>query len=286
MTENFQAYLSEILRNNITKITSVHGGDISDAYRLDTSKNSYFLKCHSGAKALKMFKAEAKGLKLISESNSIKSPEVITADSYDSLSFLLMEFIPSRAPSSGDLRALGKQLAELHRCTADTFGLDHNNNIGRLPQSNFQHKTWRSFYTYERLLPQLDMARTKGLLQDADCPSPDHILRVLETFFTNVKPSLLHGDLWSGNYLISENGVPYLIDPAVYYGDGLVDIAMSKLFGGFSTSFYEAYHEVHPKAETYAERIDLYQLYYLLVHLNMFGSSYRPGVTQILSRYF
>ena len=101
-----------------------------------------------------------------------------------------------------------------------------------------------------------------------------------------MKPALLHGDLWSGNYLISESGTPYLIDPAVYYGDGLVDIAMSKLFGGFGHDFYSAYHEVISKPEAYEERIDLYQLYYLLVHLNLFGASYRSGVLRILSRYF
>ncbi|GAA4281114.1 fructosamine kinase family protein [Gaetbulibacter aestuarii] len=286
MTEKFKAYLSDLLNETIVHVASVHGGDISDAYKLETSREVYFLKCHSGQEAIKMFEAEAKGLKLIGETKSIRTPEVLGLDTFDNTSFLILEFIPSKSPDQKDHEALGTQLAHLHLNTTTMFGLDHDNKIGKLPQSNTQHKSWPGFYARERLLPQLHLAKEKGLLKDSDCPDPERIESVLNEIFKNVKPSLVHGDLWSGNYLISETGTPYLIDPAVYYSDGLVDIAMSKLFGGFGSGFYNAYHEMIPKPETYSERIDLYQLYYLLVHLNLFGAAYRSGVRGILSRYF
>ena len=286
MTERFKACLAHILKDPILKITSIHGGDISDAYTLETARATYFLKCHSGFEARHMFETEAQGLKLIAESKSIRTPEVLGLDSFENTSFLILEYIPSKPPNQKDFEALGTQLANLHGHTTGMFGLHHDNKIGRLPQRNSQHRTWSSFYTHERLIPQLTLAKQKGLLSEQDCPSADRMETVLKPMFSGIVPGLLHGDLWSGNYLISETGTPYLIDPAVYYGDPLVDIAMSKLFGGFGPEFYDAYHNIHPEGKAYAERIDLYQLYYLLVHLNLFGASYRSGVKRILSRYF
>ena len=262
MTDTFKAKLSEVLNEPIINISTVHGGDISEAFKLETPSNIYFLKCHNGADAFSMFETESKGLNLLSKTNSVRTPEVIAFDTFENLSFLLLEFVPSKSPNSKDYKVFGTQLANLHLNTTDAYGLDHDNKIGRLGQSNCQHKTWSAFYTYERLLPQLNLALQKGLLQDQDCPSVERMTTVLSGFFSDVTPGLLHGDLWSGNYLISETGIPYLIDPAVYYGDGLVDIAMSKLFGGFGPEFYDAYHDIIPKNKAYSERIDLYQLYY------------------------
>ena len=262
MTDTFKAKLSEVLNEPIINISTVHGGDISEAFKLETPSNIYFLKCHNGADAFSMFETESKGLNLLSKTNSVRTPEVIAFDTFENLSFLLLEFVPSKSPNSKDYKVFGTQLANLHLNTTDAYGLDHDNKIGRLGQSNCQHKTWSAFYTYERLVPQLNLALQRGLLRDHDCPIVERMITVLSDFFSNVTPGLLHGDLWSGNYLISETGIPYLIDPAVYYGDGLVDIAMSKLFGGFGPEFYDAYHDIIPKNKAYSERIDLYQLYY------------------------
>ena len=286
MNSDFKIQLSEILNESITEVSPVHGGDISQAYRIDTPNNSYFLKTNRNANASKMFQAEAYGLQLIHDINTIKTPKVLVCDSFQNTSFLLMEFIERKLPSKKNFENLGNQLAELHKRTSEYFGLHQDNFIGNLPQSNKPHKNWVNFYTNERLLPQLELAKQKHLLSDNECPSAKHIEESLNPLFENIKPSLLHGDLWRGNYLISKEDTPYLIDPAVYFGHHEVDIAMTKLFGGFGDDFYKAYHRVLPQDSKTASRIDIYQLYYLLVHLNLFGSSYYGSVVSILKKYF
>jgi fructosamine-3-kinase len=181
---------------------------------------------------------------------------------------------------------LGKQLANLHLNKSKTFGFNTDNFIGTLPQSNTTHHNWVDFYVEERLVPQLKIAIQRHLLTPAEVPDLSTMKLKTVDIFKYVQPSLLHGDLWSGNYLISKDGIPYLIDPAAYYGHSEVDIAMSLLFGGFDNSFYEAYHAVIPKETDTIARIELYQLYYLLVHLNLFGSSYYNSVKRITNKYF
>ncbi|AUP80787.1 fructosamine kinase family protein [Flavivirga eckloniae] len=286
MHNDLKSHLSNIIKESITKVSVIHGGDISEAFKIETPDNCYFLKLNKALNALKMFQAETYGLQLIGKTNTIKTPEVLACDSFQNSAFLLMEFIESKAASTEDLENLGKQLAHLHHCTSTYFGLDQNNFIGSLPQSNKTNISWVKFYTTERLLVQLELAKQKGLLSNNEFPTAQKIEEALEPLFADVKPALLHGDLWSGNYLISSDGTPYLIDPAVYYGHNEVDIAMTKLFGGFGNSFYDAYHANLKKDEHTSYRIDIYQLYYLLVHLNLFGSSYYGSVVSILKKYF
>lgn len=286
MTDSLKSYFQNLLNQQITNIASVSGGDISQAYRIETATNSYFLKLNNTADALTMFQTEAYGLQTIAKTNTIKTPTVLACDSFEGSTFLLLEFIASKSPSSDDFKNLGEQLAQLHQCTSERFGLDQDNFIGRLPQPNTHHKTWADFYTHERLQPQLELAKQNRLLQDSECPNTEHIKNRLQPLLENIKPSLLHGDLWSGNYLISKDGEPYLIDPAVYFGHHEVDIAMSKLFGGFGEAFYEAYFSHFPADNHTSVRIEIYQLYYLLVHLNMFGRSYYGSVSAILRNYF
>jgi fructosamine-3-kinase len=197
-----------------------------------------------------------------------------------------MEYIPSRSARPEDLARLGEQLAALHQCTADTFGWEHDNFIGSLPQPNRSRPDWPSFYARERLWPQLRMARRAGLLTIAETPELPAIEAVCRDLLPTARPALLHGDLWGGNYLIAHTGDPVLIDPATYYGHGEVDLAMSRLFGGFGPSFYAAYEAVRPTPAGGEDRNELYQLYYLLVHLNLFGSSYYSGVNRILRRWW
>lgn len=286
MTNDLKEHLSNLLNETVTNVSSAHGGDISKAYRLDTTGNSYFLKINSSLNAFLMFQTETHGLRLIGNTNTIKTPKVIAYDTFENVSFLLMEFIESKSPSPKDLQNFGQQLAALHKSTSDYFGLNEDNFIGSLPQCNKQHKTWFDFYVSERLLPQLRLAKQKQLLSEKDCPSENQVSKTLEPLFKNIKPSLLHGDLWGGNYLISKDGSPYLIDPAVYYGHHEVDIAMSKLFGVFGEDFYNAYQSRIPQDLNTASRIEIYQLYYLLVHLNLFGRSYYGSVVSILKTYF
>ncbi len=197
-----------------------------------------------------------------------------------------MEHIEAKSPNSKDLELFGNQLAQLHKVTSDEFGFEENNFIGSLHQSNKTHTKWNDFYLEEHLIPQLELSKSKGLLNVDEIPETQKLKDICFPYFKNAKSSLLHGDLWSGNYLISTSGKPYLIDPAIYFGHNEVDIAMSKLFGGFGQSFYDSYHSFISKDKFTEDRIQLYQLYYLLVHLNMFGTSYYSSVKQILSKYF
>ena len=198
-----------------------------------------------------------------------------------------MEFIRFKSPSQKEMGNLGHQLAAMHKTSVgESFGWKQNNFIGSLPQSNKMNVSWVDFYVQERLLPQLKMARDKNLLNSNEIPSVEKLMKNCEAFFPVVKPSLLHGDLWNGNYLIREDGIPFLIDPAVYIGHHEVDLAMTHLFGGFSPAFYSAYAEHIPKESFQKERNDIYQLYYLLVHLNLFGRSYYSAVKQVLKTYF
>ena len=287
ISSNFKEHIAQNLGSPISKVNPVSGGDISQAYCVHTSTQRFFLKVNASVIASKMFLAEKKGLENINLSKTIKAPEAIHCGQHESSSYLLLEFIESKNPTSKEFEALGHQLADLHTFSVgDSFGWEQDNYIGSLPQSNKNHLDWTLFYVHERLLPQLKIAKKKGLLDSCEIPSENNLVQGCRQFFPKVKPALLHGDLWSGNYLISTQGVPYLIDPASYFGHHEVDMAMTQLFGGFSSSFYAAYAEQISAETLQNERRDIYQLYYLLVHLNLFGRTYYPAVKQLLKTYF
>jgi fructosamine-3-kinase len=283
-------YIVGEISEKIISVTPVSGGNISAEYRIDTVAGRYFLKVNSASFAPEMFRAERDGLQAIRETGTVAVPRVHRADTVEGHSFLLMDFVESKRPDESDYQRLGTQLAELHRYKQSgsgiKFGFPSDNFIGRLPQSNRSHSDWAEFYWHERIFSQLQRAHGAGLIQSQMIPDGGKAIALFRNTFGEVKPSLLHGDLWGGNYLISTRGTPCLIDPAVYYGHCMVDIAMSHLFGGFGTDFYDAYHRVIPKPDHYDAQIELYQLYYLLVHLNLFGSGYYSPVASILRRYF
>ncbi len=236
-------YLSNLIGETISDYKPISGGDISSAFLLRTSKNHYFLKVNSSDYAHTMFLRESSGLKAISKTNTIKTPKVFKCGIYNDLSFLLMEYIERKSPSNNDFELLGNQLALLHSVTKNEFGFKEDNFIGSLPQSNRKHNSWINYYMEERIIPQIQLALSNNLLSSKDVPSRQSMNKVCKEFFIDISPSLLHGDLWSGNFLIASDSTPYLIDPAVYYGHHEVDIAMSKLFGGFGMPFYKAYQE-------------------------------------------
>lgn len=279
-------FVSIQLNEKIITTRPLSGGDISSAYLLQTKSKKYFLKVNSNPFAFEMFQAEERGLQAIEKTKTIAVPHVERVDSFEGKSFLLMNFVESKRPASSDFERLGRELAQLHLNTHHSFGFSSDNFIGSLPQSNTSRTNWAEFYWSERILPQLNLATKAGLLNKSQIPDEEKAIKTFSDIFGNVKPALLHGDLWGGNYLIAADGTPYLIDPAVYFGHSVVDIAMSKLFGGFSQSFYDAYHEIIPKTENHSQQIELYQLYYLLVHLNLFGSGYYSSVASILRKYF
>lgn len=265
----------------------VSGGDISQAYLLETDTERLFCKVNDHPDAFDMFQAEKTGLEAIAKTKTIATPKVLLCEKLEQGGLMVMEYIEAKRSSSKDMELFGHQLAALHEySSASSFGWQRDNYIGSLHQSNQEHSSWAEFYTHERLFPQFKMASQKQLLSLNEIPTEEVLLNVFEKLFPKTAPSLLHGDLWSGNYIIASDTTPYLIDPAVYFGHGEVDLAMTRLFGGFDSSFYLAYSEHFPKVDGAVARNDLYQLYYLLVHLNLFGNSYYGQVKSVMDTYF
>jgi fructosamine-3-kinase len=270
----------------IQKIRPVGGGDIASSYLLSTARGPIFAKIMEGPDGLEMLEAEKDGLEAISNSDSLEVPRVLGCAPTPAGSCLLLEYVPPGPGSKAASRELGRGLARMHQVTSSSFGWHRPNFIGTLPQGNKEAPEWPAFYAGNRLFPQFEMARSRQLLSTAEIPGMERMKARVADLVPEVPPSLLHGDLWGGNYLISVNGTPYLIDPAVYYGHAEVDLAMSLLFGGFPQEFYDAYFEVNPKEAGFDLRVKLYQLYYLLVHLNLFGRSYYSSVSAITSELF
>lgn len=251
----------------------VGGGDISAAWRLDTDGGELFLKT-GPASSIEMFAAEAEGLAEIASAKAVRVPEVFVIGQIEDTAFLALEWLSFERTSAKSERLLGEQLAEMHRTVKDRFGWHRDNTIGLTPQFNDWSADWVEFFREHRLGYQLQLAAENGFtgeLQDQGA----RLLRRLPLFFDAYKPipSLLHGDLWGGNWA-SSDGVPVIFDPAVYYGDRETDLAMTKLFGGFGTAFYNTYESTWPLEPGSPERQNLYQLYHVLNHLNLFGSGY------------
>ena len=279
MNAGLRESLQAVLERPILELFPVSGGCISEAWQVRITEETVFVKLSKGLLP-GMLSAEAQGLHELAKSGAIRVPEVIrlTED------FLVLEFIPTAInPPSDFWSKLGRQLANLHAYSQKIPGFQQDNFIGRSPQKNHCNGNWKEFFWQRRLLPQWELAvqrgipnTTKPLWQQLEIlwPAP------LEG--SSTQASLLHGDLWSGNVLVSNNGEPVVIDPAVYYGDAEADLSLTYLFGGFSAAFYQAYHEIRPKSEGFARRQKVYQLYHLLNHFNLFGKSYTQSVESCL----
>ena len=269
----------------------VYGGDINHAAQIAVNGTRYFVKWSREAPAA-MFPAEADGLRRLAEAGEIRVPAVIAlGDAGDGCpAFLALEWIEtdgSGRAHDATMEEFGVRLAALHRHTASQHGLERDNFLGRLPQPNTPDPAWSVFYRDQRIRPQMALARERGLLPKR---REDLLTRLMERLpdlldDTALQPALLHGDLWGGNYLIDDRGEAVLIDPAVYYGHREMDLAMSALFGGFSQRFYDAYAAAYPLDPGYEDRQPLYQLYYILAHLNLFGESYGGRVDALAARY-
>ncbi len=289
--ENIKIKILEILNSQfngeirIFAIQPIFGGDINKAAKVISSVGNFFVKWNDANKFPEMFHMESKGLRLLAESHCIKIPKVISENSLIDFSFLLLEWLESGKPKSDFWNHFGKALAKLHQNSNNYFGLDHNNFIGSLYQSNHFHEDWISFFIEERLQPQLKLAFNTYLIDSAVLKAADQLFKVLGEIIPTEPPALLHGDLWSGNFMVDFIGNPCLIDPAVYFGHREMDLAMTKLFGGFSSKFYEAYHFHYPLEKGWDKRMDIHNLYPLLVHVNLFGAQYISQVTSILNKF-
>jgi len=291
ISKQFTAYLERQLSEatkqelKLKHVSSVSGGSINAAYCLHTTAGDYMMKRNSKSAFPDMFACERAGLVAIGQTQTIAVPQVILVDEFEDNSFLMLQWIEAAKGTPATFKLLGQQLAAMHRHTATQFGFDTNNFMGSLPQSNRRHDTWAGFFVNERLRPMVNIARHKQLLTKNDEADFEDLYERLPGLFNEEPPALLHGDLWSGNYLIGVNQKPYLIDPAVSYGHREFDIAMTTLFGGFGREFYEGYQSAFPLAQGWQERINLWNLYPLLLHLNLFGSGYLPQIRNSLKQY-
>ncbi len=271
----------------VVGVAPCSGGDINEARRLETADGPVFIKWNNVPIA-GMFSAEARGLSYLGAAGAVRVPQVIAVFEGDGAvpPYLLLEWLETGSARSSTATQLGEQIATLHQNTATTFGLDHANFIGALPQSNHQHPSWRTFFVQQRLKPQVDIARRVGQLSDQREQRLAWLIAHIDRFVPDdVVPSLLHGDLWRGNVMTLHNGQPALIDPAIYYGHFEIELAFTELFTGFSAAFYDAYWaNVTFDRKGYIARRALYQLYPLLVHLNLFGGSYAQHIDTILDQ--
>lgn len=261
--------------------SAVHGGDISDAWRIAADFGDVFLKTGTLDSA-QQFAAEAEGLSAINATKTIRVPELLAVGATDRDAFLALEWIQFEPSDASAETRLGEQLAELHAITQPHYGWHRDNSIGRTPQCNAPDSNWANFFREHRLGFQLRLARQNGY-GDALQERGAELLERLPDYLgvSEVEPSLLHGDLWGGNWA-SAGGHPVIFDPAVYFGDREADIAMTRLFGGFGAAFYSAYESHWPRRDAYDERQCIYQLYHVLNHLNLFGRSYLGRALQLM----
>ena len=259
----------------------VGGGDISAAWRLETGAGVLFLKT-GPASSGDMFSAEAEGLIELAATGAIRVPAVIACEEAGDAAFVVLEWLDFDRPTRDTEVRMGEQLAAMHGTTRERYGWHRDNTIGLTPQHNDWSDNWVDFFRDQRLGFQLGLAADNGFggaLQEQGAK----LLKRLPVFFDGYKPdaSLLHGDLWGGNWACC-GADPVIFDPAVYYGDRESDIAMTRLFGGFGAAFYEAYEARAPLAPGHHERCLLYQLYHVLNHLNLFGSGYLGRAQELI----
>ena len=252
------------------------GGCINNAVKLQTNKGCFFAKWNENPKT-DLFQTEYEGLKSLKETKAIYIPEIIVFDK----NFLILEFISPTSPDDNFWQKFGRNLANLHLCQTEQFGLDYDNYIGSLKQLNTKKENWIDFFVQNRLLSQLEIGSFSSSIKN----DFEKLFDKLPDLIPQEQPSLIHGDLWSGNFMVKNHSLPVLIDPAIYFGNREMDIAMSKLFGGFQTDFYTSYNEVFPLEKGWEERVSLCNLYPLLVHVNLFGGGYLSQVKNILSYY-
>ena len=275
--------IEEKLSEKITSSSSIGGGCIANSSSIKTeSGNKYFVKSYGNKSNI--LKNEANGLNELAKSNTIRIPKVIVLDD----EYLVLEYIEQGSRKNNFSSEFGRQYAQMHKYKGDIFGYLENNFIGSTPQINLpQSDSWVEFFWQNRLLYQFKLAEQNQYVDN----SFREMFSKLENAFTSIvegteeTPALLHGDLWGGNYIVDITGSAVLIDPAVYYGHREADLAMTRMFGGFDSEFYKSYNDEYPLIHDWEYRIDLYMLYHVMNHLNLFGSGYFSQAVSIVRKY-
>jgi fructosamine-3-kinase len=286
MDAQMKAALASALGSAVATTRGLAGGDINRAYEIALADGRRLFVKTNDRSPRGMFAAEARGLGWLGQAGALRIPGVVAvAAPEETQQFLVLELVATGAPARDFDEKLGRGLAALHRRGAPGFGLDHDNFIGRLPQANAATDSWPEFYRARRLEAQLRRAADEGRASSRMRQGFDRLFRELNELCGPAEPpARLHGDLWGGNLLCDDRGGPCLIDPAVYGGHREIDLAMMRLFGGFGVRVFDAYDEAWPLADGHRERVALYQLYPLMVHVNLFGGSYIGSVEAALER--
>ncbi len=264
-------------------VSTIDGGCISQSFQLKTNQQQFMVKTHKKDQ-LEMFIAEYHALNELQQVKQLQIPQPICYGSCEDKSYLVMQYLPLSA--NGDQLVLGHGVANMHQIRSEKFGWKQNNTIGSTPQSNQYSDNWTEFWFYQRIKPQLELLAKKGYHQQLLAKSEQIYLQIEKLFkYHQPQASLLHGDLWSGNFSFTMQGSPVIFDPALYYGDRETDIAMTELFGGFNQRFYQGYQEVFPLADDYQQRKEIYNLYHILNHANLFAGSYISQAQQIIQQF-
>lgn len=261
---------------------SVSGGCINQGYSLVGGNITYFVKINQ-ASQVGMFAAEALALKQMSATQTIRVPQPICWGMAEKASYIVLEWMEFGRGTNQSWEEMGRKLGAMHHhLGADKFGWEQNNTIGSTSQMNTWSDSWADFFAEHRIGYQLKLARRRG----GNFPEYTQVVEIVRELLTDRKPqpSLVHGDLWSGNVAVTQKGEPVILDPATYYGDHEVDLAMTELFGGFSGIFYRGYNEVFPVDKGYQKRKTIYNLYHILNHFNLFGGGYGTQANQMIQK--
>jgi fructosamine-3-kinase len=273
----------------IARYEPVHGGDINSSYCLHANDNRYFLKVNNAGRYPGMFEKEARGLAALNtalqKQNSIVIPGVLKHGIVNDQQYLLLQWMAPGSPQDDFWEVFGRGLATLHRQQYDFFGWHEDNYIGSLTQKNTKHNSWYKFFADCRVMPLVQLLYNNGSFSKQDTGDAEIFCKRSEQLFPGEPAALLHGDLWSGNFLITKNNKASVYDPAVYCGHREMDIGMTKLFGGFDERFYKAYNEEYPLEPRWQKRLAYSQLYPLLVHAVLFGGHYCSKARSILCQF-
>jgi fructosamine-3-kinase len=277
--------IKQLFPDEDLKITALAGGDINEVYLAQNRTHQIVAKINDAVRFPEMLIKEANGLQALDIQEDLSIPVVREVGVKNDLQYLVMEYVVPGESSPTFWHKFGTGLAQQHKKKRTLYGFDEDNFIGSLVQSNKSHATWADFLVNERFLPQIKLAVDNDQLTLVEAKRMEAFCGFVGELWPEEAPALLHGDLWSGNFIVGQNDQPFLIDPAVYYGHREMDIGMMQLFGGFDTRLFDAYNTMNPLEKGWKERVSYNQLYPLLVHLNLFGRTYFQQIDRIIQPF-